>query len=136
MFQVTLKDGSQRSFDAPLTGLALATSISPRLGKEAVAIRVNGDLWDLTRTLPSNSTIDIITKDQEEGLEVLRHDAAHVFAAAIKELFPETQITIGPAIENGFYYDVFREKPFTTEDFKTIEDRMTQIVNRDDAFVR
>jgi threonyl-tRNA synthetase len=136
VFQVTLKDGSQRSFDAPLTGLALATSISPRLGKEAVAIRVNGDLWDLTRTLPSNSTIDIITKDQEEGLEVLRHDAAHVFAAAIKELFPETQITIGPAIENGFYYDVFREKPFTTEDFKTIEDRMTQIVKRDDAFVR
>ncbi len=136
MFQVILKDGSQRAFDQPMTGLALAMSISPRLGKEAVAIRVNEELWDLTRTLPNNAKVDIITKDHPEGLEVLRHDAAHVFAAAVKELFPDTQITIGPAIENGFYYDVFREKNFTVEDFVAIEDRMAQIVKRDDAFIR
>jgi threonyl-tRNA synthetase len=136
VFQVILKDGSQRAFDQPMTGLALAMSISPRLGKEAVAIRVNEELWDLTRTLPNNAKVDIITKDHPEGLEVLRHDAAHVFAAAVKELFPDTQITIGPAIENGFYYDVFREKNFTVEDFVAIEDRMAQIVKRDDAFIR
>ncbi len=136
MFSVFLKDGSQRQYDLSVSGEGVAKSISPRLAKEAVAVRVNGNLWDLNRTLPENATIEIITRQDTEGLEIIRHDTAHVIAEAVKELYPETQITIGPAIENGFYYDFYRETPFTPEDFEKIENRMRDIVKRDEPFIR
>lgn len=136
MFSVFLKDGSQRQYDNPISGEDVSKSISPKLAKEAVATRVNGELWDLTRILPENATIEIITRQDPEGLEIIRHDTAHVIAEAVKELYPETQITIGPAIENGFYYDFYRETPFTPEDFEKIENRMREIVKRDEKFIR
>lgn len=136
MFNVFLKDGSQRQYDHPVSGEDVAKSISPRLLKEAVATRVNGDLWDLTRTLPESATIEIVTRQDADGLEIIRHDAAHVIAEAVKELYPETQITIGPAIENGFYYDFYRETHFTLDDFEKIENRMREIVKRDEKFIR
>jgi threonyl-tRNA synthetase len=136
MFSVFLKDGSQRQYESPVSGEDVAKSISPRLAKEAVATRVNGNLWDLNRTLPENATIEIITRQDPEGLEIIRHDTAHIIAEAVKELYPETQITIGPAIENGFYYDFHRETPFTPEDFEKIENRMREIVKRDEPFIR
>jgi threonyl-tRNA synthetase len=136
MHAIKLKDGTSRQYDAIVTGLEIAASISPRLAKEAVAVRIDGVLKDLTIPVPAESTVEIVTRTQEEGLELLRHDAAHVMAEAVKELYPETQITIGPAIENGFYYDFFREKPFTPEDLVKIEDRMRQIVDRDEGITR
>lgn len=136
MFSVFLKDGSQRQYEHPVSGEDVAKSISPRLAKESVATRVNGELWDLTRVLPENATIEIITRQDPEGLEIIRHDTAHVIAEAVKELYPEAQITIGPAIENGFYYDFYREAPFTPEDFEKIENRMREIVKRDEKFIR
>ncbi len=101
-----------------------------------MALRVNGELWDLTRGISGDSPVEIITRDTAEGLELLRHDAAHVLAEAVKELWPETQVTIGPAIENGFYYDFAREDPFTPEDLVVIEERMKQIVDRDEPVQR
>lgn len=136
MLKIKLKDGSERAYDVPQTGLDIAASISPRLAKEAVAIRIDGELKDLTCPVPNNATIEIVTRDSEEGLEILRHDAAHVMAEAVQELFPNIQVTIGPAIENGFYYDFYREQPFTPEDLQAIEKRMTEIVARDESIVR
>ncbi len=136
MPQITLPDGSQRIFDQPVTGHELAENIGRRLAKDAVAVRVDGELRDLTHPLPDTASVAIITRDSEEGLELLRHDAAHVMAEAVKELYPETQVTIGPAIENGFYYDFAREEPFTPEDVEKIEARMREIVDRDEAITR
>jgi len=136
MFSISLKDGSQRQYDHPVTGEDVAKSISPRLAKESVATRVNGELWDLTRTLPEGAIVEIITRQDPEGLEIIRHDTAHVIAEAVKELYPETQITIGPAIEHGFYYDFHRETPFTPEDFEKIEAKMREIIKRDEKFIR
>lgn len=136
MILIKLPDGSSREYAYPLTGLQIAESISVTLAQEAVAIRVNGELVDLNREITADSEVSIITRDQEEGLEVLRHDAAHVFAEAVKELYPDTQIAIGPAIENGFYYDVYRAQPLTTEDLEKIEVRMREIVDRDEAIIR
>lgn len=131
-----LKDGSERHYDQPLSGLEVAKSISPRLAKEAVAIRLNGELRDLTTRLETSAQVEIITRQDPEGLEILRHDAAHIMAEAVQELFPGTQVTIGPAIENGFYYDFHRETPFTPDDLVKIEARMGEIVARDEAIVR
>ena len=136
MHSIKLKDGSSRQYDAIVTGLEIAASISPRLAKEAVAVRVDGALKDLTLPVPAESTVEIVTRSDEDGLEILRHDAAHVLAEAVKELFPETQITIGPAITNGFYYDFYRETPFTPDDFGKIEKRMAEIVDRDETITR
>jgi threonyl-tRNA synthetase len=136
MHSVRLKDGSVRDYNQPVTGLEIAESISPRLAKEAVAIRINGELKDLTLPVPHEAEIHIITKKDPEALEILRHDAAHVLAEAAKELYPEVQDTIGPAIENGFYYDFYREKPFTPEDLEKLEKRMREIVARDEAITR
>jgi threonyl-tRNA synthetase len=136
MHAIKLKDGSSRQYDAIVTGAEIAASISPRLAKEAVAVRIDGVLKDLTLPVPADSTVEIVTRTEEDGLELLRHDAAHVLAEAVKELYPETQITIGPAIANGFYYDFYREKPFTPDDLLKIEERMRQIVDRDEAIVR
>ena len=134
--QIQFPDGNSRSFDTPVTGLKIAESISNSLRKKSVAIRVNGDLLDLTREIEADCTVELITRDTDEGLEVIRHDAAHVLAEAVKEIFPETQVTIGPAIENGFYYDFVRDDPFTQEDFEKIEVRMKDIVKRNEEIIR
>jgi threonyl-tRNA synthetase len=136
MHAIKLKDGTSRQYNAVVTGHEIAASISPRLAKEAVAVRVDGVLKDLTLAVPAESTVEIVTRHEEDGLEILRHDAAHVMAEAVKELYPETQITIGPAITNGFYYDFHREKPFTPDDLLKIEQRMREIVDRDEPISR
>ncbi len=136
MITVKLPDGSQRDYAKGTTGLQIAESIGKKLAKDAVTIRVNGELLDLTMSLEENADIAIITRESAEGLELLRHDAAHVMAEAVKELYPETQVTIGPAIENGFYYDFYREESFTPEDLEKIEQRMCEIVDRDEVITR
>lgn len=136
VIRVTLPDGAVREYEKDVNGLKIAESISSSLAKRAVAIRVNGVPYDLTRTITEHATIELILRDSEDGLEILRHDAAHVIAEAVKELFPETQVTIGPAIENGFYYDFYRETSFTPDDLEKIEDRMRQIVDRDEPIIR
>ena len=134
--QITFPDGASKTYENPPVGQELASEISESLGREAVAIRVNGMLWDLPRPIKQDATIEIITRHSEQGLEILRHDAAHVMAEAVKELYPETQVTIGPAIENGFYYDFARDEPFVPEDLLRIEDRMHEIVDRDETVTR
>ena len=131
-----LPDGATLSFDSPVTGLALAEHISKKLAKQALAIRVNGELRDIYLPLPHDARVEIITRDHEESLELIRHDAAHVMAQAVQQLFPETQVTIGPTIENGFYYDFHREIPFTPEDLVDIEKRMREIVRSNDDIRR
>jgi len=133
---ITFPDGAVKSFESPTTGMQIADSISSGLRRNAVAIEVNGEQWDLTREIDSHASVSIITRDTEEGLEILRHDAAHVMAEAVKELYPETQVTIGPSIENGFYYDFAREEAFTPEDLDKIEARMKEIVKRNEGIVR
>ena len=133
---IQLPDGSTRKYEQAVTGSAIASDIAKSLARDAVAIRVNGELWDLTRDIVDDAGIEIVTRDSEEGLELLRHDAAHVLAEAVKELWPETQVTIGPAIENGFYYDFARDDPFTEDDLSTIEARMREIVARDETIGR
>jgi len=128
---LTLPDGAVREFDGPVTGLALAASIGKKLAKDAVAVHVDGDLWDLARPIEHDARVAIVTRASDEGLELLRHDAAHVMAQAVKELYPDAQVTIGPAIEDGFYYDFARDERFTPEDLEVIEQRMREIVERD-----
>jgi threonyl-tRNA synthetase len=136
MPRIQLPDGSVRQFDDAVTGVQIAAGIGKGLARDAVAIRVNGELWDMTRPIESDASIEIVTRDSADGLELLRHDAAHVLAEAVKELWPATQVTIGPAIENGFYYDFARDEPFTPEDLNIIEERMKQIVDRNEAIER
>ena len=133
---LTLPDGSVRKFDGPVTGMTLAQDIGPGLAKAALVVVVNGDQWDLSREITEDANVSIITNRDDEALEIIRHDAAHILAEAVKELWPETQVTIGPAIENGFYYDFAREEPFTPEDLEKIEKRMRQIVERNEEIVR
>ena len=136
MPNITLPDGSTRQYDNATSGAEIAASIGEGLARAAVAVLVNGDLWDLTRAIEDDAAIEIIVRDSDDGVELLRHDAAHVLAEAVKELWPETQVTIGPAIENGFYYDFSREEPFTDADLETIEKRMQEIVDRDESIER
>lgn len=136
MFAIKLKDGSVREFSSPQNGLEIATSISTSLAKDAVAIKVDGEMRDLTASVPNGSVIEIVRRNDPDALELLRHDAAHVLAEAAKELYPDLQVTIGPAIENGFYYDFYREQPFTPDDLTKLEARMHEIVKRDEPIVR
>ena len=136
MPKITLPDGSDKQFDAATRGSEIAASIGKSLARDAVAVRVDGELWDLSRDIESDVDVEIVTRDSEEGLELLRHDAAHVLAEAVKELWPDTQVTIGPAIENGFYYDFARAEPFTESDLEVIEARMKDIVDRDESIER
>jgi threonyl-tRNA synthetase len=136
MPKITLPDGSERQFDAAVSGADVAASIGAGLAKAAVAVRVDEDLWDLNRLIEDDVQLQILTRDSDDGLELLRHDAAHVLAEAVKELWPETQVTIGPAIENGFYYDFARAEAFTDADLETIEARMKEIVDRDEPIER
>ena len=129
--EITFPDGNKKSFDAPVSGLVIAQGISPGLAKKAALVTVNGELWDLTRPIDRDARISIITRDKPEALEVIRHDAAHVLAQAVQELFPGTQITFGPATEVGFYYDFARDVPFTEADLEAIENKMREIVKRD-----
>ena len=136
MPNITLPDGSVRQFDAATSGAEIAASIGKSLARDAVAVRVDGELYDLTRDIEADAAVEVVTRDSEDGLELLRHDAAHVLAEAVKELWPDTQVTIGPAIDNGFYYDFAREEPFTEDDLQVIEGRMRDIVDRDEEIAR
>ncbi len=137
MVAITLPDGRIQNYDAPVTGADIAGDIGPGLAKAALCIRVNGALWDLSREIEEDAAIEIVTvKDEEEALDILRHDAAHVLAEAVKELYPGTQVTIGPNVENGFFYDFARDEPFTPEDLERIEARMHEIVDRGEAITR
>ncbi len=136
MLKITLSDGSVRTYNNIITPEFLANDISQNLGKVALVAKVNGELWDLKREIIENSEVLIITKDNEEALEIIRHDCAHIMAEAVLEIFPETQITIGPIIENGFYYDFYRETPFSKDDLNIIEKRMHEIVDRDEKILR
>ena len=133
---VTLPDGKRREFAEPVSGAEIAASIGPGLAKAAIAIRVDGRPRDLAAVIDHDATIAIITRDAPEGLEILRHDAAHVMAEAVKELYPDTEVTFGPATETGFYYDFARAEPFTPEDLEKIEERMRAIVRRDEPITR
>ena len=136
MPRITLPDGSEKQFDTATRGAEIAASIGKSLARDAVAVRVDGELWDLTRDIDNDVAVEIVTRDSDAGVELLRHDAAHALAEAVKELWPETQVTIGPAIENGFYYDFSRAEPFTDSDLEVIEARMKEIVDRDETIER
>ena len=136
MPRITLPDGSIREFDQPVSGADLAADIGPVLAKAAMAIKLGGEVKDLATLIDADAEVTIVTERDKEALELIRHDAAHVLAEAVQELFPGTQVTIGPNIENGFYYDFAREEPFSTDDLEIIEAKMQEIVERDSAFVR
>ena len=133
---VTLPDGSTRSYDAPVTAAQIAADIGPGLAKAAMLAVVDGEEWDLGRAIEDDAALSLITNKDDAILATIRHDAAHVMAEAVLELYPETQVTIGPAIENGFYYDFFRETAFGEDDLAAIEKRMHDIVDRDEPIIR
>ena len=133
---LTLPDGAQRRFDGPVSGADVAASISRSLAKAALAIKVDGALRDLSRAIDRDARIEIVTPETADGVELIRHDAAHVMAQAVKQLYPDTQVTIGPSIETGFYYDFARAQPFTPEDVAAIEARMREIIRKDEKFER
>ena len=136
MVAITLPDGSVRTFDGPVSGAELAADIGPGLAKAALAIRVNGAIKDLAAVVEEDAQVSIITARDDDGLALLRHDAAHVMAEAVKELYPEVQVTIGPVIKDGFFYDFARPTPFTPDDLEHIEARMRDIVARDEPVTR
>jgi threonyl-tRNA synthetase len=136
MVAITLPDGSVKPFEGSVSGADIAAAIGPGLAKAALAMKLDGQLVDLATRVTEDAKITFVTAKDQEGLELLRHDAAHVMAQAVQELFPGTQVTIGPAIENGFYYDFSRSQPFTLEDLPAIEARMKEIVERDLPIVR
>lgn len=133
---ITLPDGSVRTFPGPVTGADIAADIGPGLAKAALAIRVDGEERDLSAIVDRDASVGIITRKDDAALELLRHDAAHTMAEAVQELFPGTQVTIGPAITDGFYYDFARDEPFHLDDLEKIEERMREIVGRDEPIVR
>jgi len=134
--RITLPDGSVRDYDHPVSGAEIAADIGSGLAKAALAVKVNGELRDLATVIEGDVAVAIVTAKDPDALELLRHDAAHVMAEAVQELYPGTQVTIGPAIENGFYYDFARSEPFVPEDLERIEVRMREIVARDEPVVR
>lgn len=136
MVDLTFPDGSVRAFEDGTTGFDVAASISKSLSKKAVAVTLDGELADLSEPIRANAAIEIVTRDDDRALELIRHDAAHVMAEAVQELYPGTQVTIGPVIENGFYYDFARNEPFTPDDLEGIEAKMRQIIARDAAFTK
>src|SRR5215472_3103830 len=134
--RVTLPDGRCLEFSGPVTGSDIAGAVGPGLAKAAIAVRVDSQPRDLATLIDRDAAVAIITRDTPEGLEILRHDAAHVMAEAVKELYPDTQVTFGPATETGFYYDFARGEPFTPTDLEKIEARMREIVRRDEKITR
>ena len=133
---ITLPDGSKREYEGAVTGEQIAASIGAGLAKAALCVRVDGKLLDLYVPIAHDASVQIITSKDPDGLELIRHDSAHIRAEAVKELYPETQVTIGPAIENGFYYDFSRPVPFSSDDLATIEARMKEIVARNENIRR
>jgi threonyl-tRNA synthetase len=133
---IILPDGSSRQFDGPVTGTTVAAAIGPGLARAALAMKVDGQLADLSRAIDHDAAIVFVTRRDPEALELIRHDAAHVLAEAVQSLYPGTQVTIGPAIENGFYYDFARDEPFTPADFPAIEARMREIIAANAPFER
>lgn len=136
MVAITLPDGSVRAFDGPVSGAEVAAAIGPRLAKDALAVKVDGVLDDLSVPIEADAAIEIVTRGHGDALTLLRHDCAHVLAEAVQELYPGTQVTFGPATENGFFYDFARAEPFTPDDLVRIEARMNEIVDRDEAIIR
>ena len=136
MITLTFPDGGKRQFESGVSAAQVAASIAKSLEKKAVAAVVNGGLADLADPITGDATLKIVTRDDPEALELIRHDCAHVLAEAVQELFPGTQVTIGPVIENGFYYDFFRNEPFSLEDFPAIEKKMREIIARDKPFTK
>jgi threonyl-tRNA synthetase len=136
MITLTFPDGATRQYDAGTTGREVAASIAKSLEKRAVAMELDGRLHDLSDPIAANASIKFITRTDPEALDLIRHDCAHVLAEAVQELFPGTQVTIGPVIENGFFYDFYRNQPFTPEDFPAIEKKMREIIRRDKAFTK
>ena len=136
MLNITLLDGKKLQFPGKVNGHEIAKTISPSLAKKALVIKVNDNFKDLSTFIEKDSTVQIITLEDDYGLEIIRHDTAHVLAMAVQELFKDTQVTIGPVIENGFYYDFSRKKPFTDEDLAKIEEKMVEIIDRDEPTTR
>ena len=136
MVTLTFPDGARREFQNGISGLDIAKGISPSLAKRTVAMALDGVVMDLTDPIERDAKIEFISREDPRALELIRHDAAHVMAEAVQELFPGTQVTIGPSIENGFYYDFFRNQPFTPEDLPAIEKKMKEIVARDKPFTK
>ncbi|OYW32890.1 MAG: threonine--tRNA ligase, partial [Azorhizobium sp. 12-66-6] len=136
MITLTFPDGAARSYPMGTSGAAIAAAISKSLAKKAVAVTLDGVTTDLSEPIVSDARIEIVTRDDARALELIRHDAAHVLAEAVQELFPGTQVTIGPVIENGFYYDFARNEPFTTDDLPKIEAKMKEIIARDKPFTK
>jgi threonyl-tRNA synthetase len=136
MISVSFPDGASRDYESGVTGLDIARSISPSLAKRTVAMCVEGGLRDLADRVPDKARIEFLSREDPRALELIRHDAAHVLAEAVQTLFPGTQVTIGPVIENGFYYDFYRPEPFTPEDFPAIERKMTEIIAGDKPFTK
>src|SRR5262252_5271517 len=133
---LTFADGARREYPKGSTGLNVAKAISPSLAKRTVAMALNGSLADLADPIERDAKIEFVNRDDPRALELIRHDAAHVLAEAVQSLWPGTQVTIGPVIENGFYYDFFRNQPFTPEDFPAIEKRMREIIAGDKPFTK
>jgi threonyl-tRNA synthetase len=134
--KLTLPDGKELTFATPVTGHDVAAAIGAGLAKAALAVKLNGEILDLHRALPGGGALEIVTRKSKDALDIIRHDAAHVMAEAVQELFPGTQVTIGPSIETGFYYDFAREEPFSTEDLAKIEAKMKEIIARNAPFTR
>ncbi len=136
MIDLKFPDGRSRQFDDGVTGADVAASISPSLAKKALLVKLDGQLLDLARPLERGGSVQIVTRDSPEALDVIRHDTAHVLAEAVQELFPDAQVTIGPNVEDGFYYDFARDEPFSLDDLAKIEARMREIVDRDEPITR
>src|SRR5258707_4060703 len=133
---VTFPDGATREYPKDIPGLEIAKGISRSLAKRTVAMALDGEVADLSDPIPRDAKIEFINRDDPRALELIRHDAAHVLAEAVQALWPGTQVTIGPVIDNGFYYDFFRNEPFTPEDFVAIEKKMREIISRDRPFTK
>src|SRR3954447_12512822 len=136
MVALTFPDGARREYPADTTGLDIAKGISPSLAKRTVAMALDGTVTDLADPIGRDARIEFLNREDPRALELIRHDAAHVLAEAVQDLFPGTQVTIGPVIENGFYYDFARPEPFTPEDFAAIEAKMREIIARDRPFAK
>jgi threonyl-tRNA synthetase len=136
MVNLTFPDGSVREYEAGISGAEVAAGISKSLAKKAVAVKLDGELTDLAEAISADAAIEIVTRTDDDALELIRHDAAHVLAEAVQELFPGTQVTIGPVIDNGFYYDFARDEPFTMEDLPVIEKKMAEIIQRNAPFTK
>ena len=136
MIKITLPDGSQREYPGPITVAEVAASIGSGLAKAALAGKVDGKVVDTSYTIQADSPLSIVTAKDADGLEVIRHSTAHLLAYAVKELFPDAQVTIGPVIENGFFYDFSYKRPFTPEDLAAIEKRMTELAAKDEPVTR